>query len=683
MSAAKSSGDFRVLIVGGSIAGLVLAHSLHRAGIDYLVLEARDRIDPQVGASLGLFSNGARVLDQLGVYDNILECTDPLVWYDTLTGEGSLVQRDDSLRLIQKRTGYPVTFLERRQVLKALYDHAPKREKILTGKKVVSARNLADGVEVRCEDGTSYTGSVVAGADGVHSRIRRAMWEHAEHNGALRLLKTDKQAMFADYRCLYGMSSPVPGLQKQNLYRTFNKGWSFLVVVGKDQCCFWFVFEKMNARCQPPNMPRYTESDQTEFVKPFLKRFVAQGVTFDELWQRKTAATLSVLEEAQYRHWTYDRLVCLGDSIHKMTPNIGQGGNWAIESAAALTNKLHAMLKKTQRPTADQIRTALSSYEQSRQARTKEVCTTASFATRFEAFDKFWHKFMALYIVPHAGDMLVDVHCQAVAEAVTLDFLPPPKFASGEETIFQASQSDSGAQEHFAWRIMRATPLLALCIASHYSLKPAGSVSLTGQDSEATRTAMVSLAGDLLSLHVVALVESARRGNMMTAATFWPLFGLIGYWCGAGYALPMHLYFFLHYVQCSPDRYAAPDNRLVPVHYARSSIVATGASFLLAAAYTSQPWQEPLSLADLVLEQLSKRQHLLAIGGALFWAFLHLRDLKSMGRLEASWFKVLGVLGGMAAVFGPGAALALAWAWREESLARKIQPNKAYKSVAK
>lgn len=88
-------------------------------------------------------------------------------------------------------TGYPVAFLERRQVLQKLYQHAPDQSKILTGKKVVSVRTLTDGVEVQCEDGSKFTGDIVAGADGVHSRIRREMWRHAESDGALKHLQND------------------------------------------------------------------------------------------------------------------------------------------------------------------------------------------------------------------------------------------------------------------------------------------------------------------------------------------------------------------------------------------------------------------------------------------------------------------------------------------------------------
>lgn len=65
--------DFKVIIVGGSIAGLSLALMLERNGIDYLVLEGYPSIAPQVGASIGLLPNGLRTLDQLGCGDKVIE----------------------------------------------------------------------------------------------------------------------------------------------------------------------------------------------------------------------------------------------------------------------------------------------------------------------------------------------------------------------------------------------------------------------------------------------------------------------------------------------------------------------------------------------------------------------------------------------------------------------------------
>jgi 2-polyprenyl-6-methoxyphenol hydroxylase-like FAD-dependent oxidoreductase len=93
------SSNFRVIIAGGGIAGLTLANALERAGIDFVLLEGRSEIAPQVGASIGrlssrsyrcamisltfntgIFPNGCRILDQLGCMDDIEAVTEPLLW---------------------------------------------------------------------------------------------------------------------------------------------------------------------------------------------------------------------------------------------------------------------------------------------------------------------------------------------------------------------------------------------------------------------------------------------------------------------------------------------------------------------------------------------------------------------------------------------------------------------------
>lgn len=69
----EPKNGFRVIIVGGGVAGLSLALMLEKNGIDFVILEAYHEIAPQVGASFGILPNGLRVLDQLGCYDRLLE----------------------------------------------------------------------------------------------------------------------------------------------------------------------------------------------------------------------------------------------------------------------------------------------------------------------------------------------------------------------------------------------------------------------------------------------------------------------------------------------------------------------------------------------------------------------------------------------------------------------------------
>jgi len=66
---AASDKPLKVLIGGGGVAGLALANMLERFEIDYLLLEAHSEIAPGVGASIGMFPNGLRILDQIDCYE--------------------------------------------------------------------------------------------------------------------------------------------------------------------------------------------------------------------------------------------------------------------------------------------------------------------------------------------------------------------------------------------------------------------------------------------------------------------------------------------------------------------------------------------------------------------------------------------------------------------------------------
>jgi 2-polyprenyl-6-methoxyphenol hydroxylase and related FAD-dependent oxidoreductases len=100
---AEKQSHLKVIIVGGSIAGLTLAHCLEQGGIDFIVLEGHREIAPQVGASIGLLPNGARVLDQLGIWDSIERITEPLKRARVWTGDGKLLLEGDVPELIQAR----------------------------------------------------------------------------------------------------------------------------------------------------------------------------------------------------------------------------------------------------------------------------------------------------------------------------------------------------------------------------------------------------------------------------------------------------------------------------------------------------------------------------------------------------------------------------------------------------
>ena len=74
---------FRVIVVGAGIAGLTLSNTLQRAGIDHIVLEKHRHVVHPSGASIGIWPNGSRLLDQLGCLESIKKtCSEMKISYN-------------------------------------------------------------------------------------------------------------------------------------------------------------------------------------------------------------------------------------------------------------------------------------------------------------------------------------------------------------------------------------------------------------------------------------------------------------------------------------------------------------------------------------------------------------------------------------------------------------------------
>ncbi|PGH10931.1 hypothetical protein AJ79_05177 [Helicocarpus griseus UAMH5409] len=97
----------KVIIVGGGIGGLSLANMLQKHDIDFVVLEAYPDIAPQVGASIGFLPHGLRILDQLGIYKDILKLVKPLDFFRFHDYRG---------KLLAKHGGVEHSFTQRREL---------------------------------------------------------------------------------------------------------------------------------------------------------------------------------------------------------------------------------------------------------------------------------------------------------------------------------------------------------------------------------------------------------------------------------------------------------------------------------------------------------------------------------------------------------------------------------------
>ncbi|KAF4950450.1 hypothetical protein FSARC_13186 [Fusarium sarcochroum] len=327
-----STKDFKVVIAGGGIAGLVLANMLEQFDIDYVLLEAHSDIAPPVGASIGMFPNGLRILDQIGCYEPIKEIFGGQVPYDvthTRNEKGEVIGGIDSI----------FHHLEKR-LLQILYDHVQHKDKIQLSKKVTDVKLVKDGVDVSCADGSVVSGTILVGADGIHSNVRKIMHNlgHTLEPGYFDPKEEDNVPCY--YACSFGIAQHVPGWAAGEQSMVTGKGRSQLVVSGPDNRVYWFLFEKLPETTYGKYIPRYTKEDEERFVKRNHNVAITPKVTFGQVFEKKLSSTLTPLHEVVYKKWFFKRIITLGDSVHKPNPIGGQGANGAIESCAELVNNL-------------------------------------------------------------------------------------------------------------------------------------------------------------------------------------------------------------------------------------------------------------------------------------------------------------------------------------------------------
>ena len=69
-------------------------------------------------------------------------------------------------------------------LLQVLFDNLKCKDKILTKKRVTRIETVDGCTDVIVEDGSTYTGDIVIGADGIHSAVRKEMWRNAHESGS-------------------------------------------------------------------------------------------------------------------------------------------------------------------------------------------------------------------------------------------------------------------------------------------------------------------------------------------------------------------------------------------------------------------------------------------------------------------------------------------------------------------
>lgn len=346
---------FEVAIIGAGISGLAAAVALHQQGRDVVVYEQATAL-VEIGAGLSVFANGLRVLDLLGVADQIEPLgAEPseLVFRHWSSGERIADEALGRGSRYRNEFGYPYLGVLRSHVQGALVSSLPA-DAIQLERRLVELEDVGERVRMHWSDGTASMADVVVAADGARSTVRALLF--------------GDQVVYSGTSGFRGIieSARVPALEEPHNLQFWVGPDAHLLhfPIDPEAGLITFLAVTESPKVWPSADAWRLPCTQEEALSPFTGWHPAVRHTVNAVEHRERWALFSV---GKLDHWSKNRVVLLGDAAHGMLPHHGQGANQGIEDAYVLA----ALLARRQGPT-ETLR-AIAHYEEARKPLTSRV----------------------------------------------------------------------------------------------------------------------------------------------------------------------------------------------------------------------------------------------------------------------------------------------------------------------
>jgi len=351
---APKTRPLRVLIAGGGIGGLVLALAAKNKGLDVVVFE-RDlsaiRGEGQYRGPIQIQSNALAALEAVdrGAAEEIL--SNGCVTGDRINGlvdgiSGEWYCKFDTFTPAAER-GLPVTRVISRMKLQEILSGALGHEYIQNGCNVVDFVDDGRKVKVMLEDGRTFEGDVLVGADGIRSKVRTK-------------LLGETSTVYSDYTCYTGIADFVPADIDTVGYRVFlgHKQYFVSSDVGQGKMQWYAFYNEPAGGVDAPG-------GRKARLMSLFGHWCDKVVDLLDATPEEQILRRDIYDRIPIMTWSKGRVTLLGDSAHAMQPNLGQGGCMAIEDGFQLALDLS---KAAQQPSADLGR-VLKEYEGKRRIR--------------------------------------------------------------------------------------------------------------------------------------------------------------------------------------------------------------------------------------------------------------------------------------------------------------------------
>lgn len=329
-----------------------IARRLLRDGCDVTVFEQRPRLQAGGGA-VTIWSNGATVLEQLGV--DMDGAGQELSTVRVTTSTGRRLATLDLAAMVQ-RLGAPVRMVPRRALLERLTEGFPA-ERIRCDAHAVGVHTMSSGVRVDFDDGSSAEGDLLIGADGLHSMVREVV-------GAPRAESTGW--------CSWQGLVTLPDGPDHRVARVLvgEHGNLGLWPAGNSDLQWWFDL---------PWSPDFVRPQRP--IETIRSHFTGWFDVVDRVLATLTDADLAHSPYPHFRHPIprpgQGPVTLLGDAAHTMPPTLAQGTNQALLDTMVLGKAL-ADFRTGSNPRHRDLVGAVRWYERTRRRRVIAVSRVAS-----------------------------------------------------------------------------------------------------------------------------------------------------------------------------------------------------------------------------------------------------------------------------------------------------------------
>ncbi|KAH8923042.1 putative monooxygenase [Atractiella rhizophila] len=380
--AEKFKEELDVLIIGAGLnlvgqAGLSTALSLARKGFKKItVIEQAPNLGI-VGVGIQCAPNMSRILDNLGIYQDVKSGSVPLLSTSIRRGTTDESLSEVDLTSIQEKYGYPHMVLHRACLIEAFYNCLVKEYSSAVTFEFNSRVKSIDLDNVTVDffgSDKKMSGDLLIAGDGVKSSVRKTMLQrkgqedHAVDTGqaAYRITLTREQmADDPDLKKLIEGNVVIRWISpKQHIIcYPIERNEVFNISTVQPDVNFAAADEWMVNASKAQMLKVF--SDYCPLVQKMLAKSQEDGVCE---WKLRVHGKLD--------SWVEGNVALAGDACHATLPHLAQGAAQAIEDGAAIGVCLSKISSKSD------VHAALKVYQRIRKSRAEDLVETAAAAGR-------------------------------------------------------------------------------------------------------------------------------------------------------------------------------------------------------------------------------------------------------------------------------------------------------------